>query len=354
MRRGHRVTIACREASVLAVHAADAGAAAYNRFLFRGGVRPCAWQRDYQAARRLIVEESPDILHVNGSQDHWTLALANASLGRPAPLLRTRHNTYEVKDNLPNRYLNRRLTDFQIVVCETVRRALAAHPAFVAERLCSIHNGVDAALYRPDPEKRKAARAEFDCTDGDIACGIVARLAQAKGHVHLFEAVAMLKNRCPNLRILVFGQGVLEKPLRLKASKLGIAPMVRFLGFRNDMPYCVQALDIGVQPSVDCDTSSFSMKEQMAAAIPVIASDYGGLTEIISDGVEGKVTPAGAAAPLANALETLAGDPEMRRRMGQAGRARVLAEFSSDVFVERTLEVYRRILAAREKKADES
>ncbi|MCK5862413.1 MAG: glycosyltransferase family 4 protein [Candidatus Hydrogenedentes bacterium] len=344
VQRGHKVTIGCRPGSVLVEQAKAAGAVAFDQFNFKGGVRPEAWRSDLNAAIHFLKEEAPDIIHVNGSQDHWTLAVADYWLERPVPLLRTRHNTYVVKNNLPNRLLNRQWTDFQIVVCDTVRRDLAAHPAFDGERLCTIHNGVDASLYAPDSEHRKKARAEFDCTDSDVVCGIVARLVEAKGHEFLFQAAVQLKEKCPQFRILVFGQGVLEKPLRIMATKLGIAPMVRFLGFRNDMEYCVQAFDICAQPSVDCDTSSFSMKEQMAAGIPVVASDYGGLTEIISNGKEGFVVPAGTVSPLADALKMLVEIPNLRTEMGEAGRQRAIAEFSSDVFVQRTLDVYRQVV----------
>ncbi len=344
-RLGHRVSIGCRPGSVLVEHANAAGATPYDWFTFKGGVRPAAWRNDLAEAARFIREEAPDIIHVNGSQDHWTFAVTNYWLNRPVPLVRTRHNTYVVKDNLPNRYLNRHLTDFQIVVCETVRQTLANHPAFKAARLCTIHNGVDADAYAFDADKRKQARDEFDCTDSDVVCGIVARLVPAKGHEFLFRAAAQIKETHPQLRILVFGQGVLEKSLRMMASQLGIASIVRFLGFRDDMDYCVHAFDIGVQPSVDCDTSSFSMKEQMAAGIPVIASDYGGLTEIITDGVEGFVVPTGTVTPLAEALCKLIEDSERRAAMGRAGRERVVAEFSSEVFVNRTLDVYRQVIA---------
>lgn len=341
---GHRVTIGCRPNSVLVAHAHGI-AEPLDRFHFRGGLRPRAWLHDIREAAHFIREERPDILHVNGSQDHWTMAVANQAAGRPVPLLRTRHNTYSVSANWPNRVLNRSLTDYQIVVCETVRKSLAKHPAFHAERLCSIHNGVDAQRYRPDTEMRQRARAEFGCADTDIVCGIVARLVPAKGHTYLFQAAAAVKDEFPGLRILVLGQGTLEQELRAQADRLGISSMVRFLGFRSDMHYCVQAFDFGAQPSIDCDTSSFSMKEQMAAGIPIIASDYGGLTEIIDDGVEGFIVPHGTVQPLAEALRKLAANPDLCREMGRKARERVAAEFSSEVFVRRTVEVYREVIA---------
>lgn len=343
-RLGHYVTVGCKPNSVLVGHADRAGCDTFSGFVFRGGLRPRAWMRDLVAVKRFIHGEKPDIIHVNGSQDHWVCALCNRLLRRPVALLRTRHNTYAVGNHVFNRVLNRGWTDFQIVVCDIVRRDLAQHPAFDGARMCSIHNGVDAQQFQPDARLRQQARAEFGYTDDHLVCGIAARLVPAKGHEFLFRAVGALHKDLPQLRVLVLGQGDLEDKLKGLARECGIGPLVRFAGFRDDMAYCTQAFDLGVQPSVDCDTSSFSLKEQMAAEKPVVASDYGGLTEIVSDGVEGLVVPAGSVDPLANALRQLAADPDTRIKMGQAGRRRVLRDFTIQVFARRTARAYHRAI----------
>ena len=339
-RMGHHVTFGCRSGSVLTERAVQAGCGAHDRFVFRGGLRPQCWWHDVRECRRFIQDESPDILHVNGSQDHWNCALANRLLGRPVCLVRTRHNTYPVKTSFANRVLNRRWTDYQIVVCDAVRRSLGKQPTFDARRMCSIHNGVDAAQYRPDPAARSKAREEFGYVESNVVCGIAARLVPAKGHEFALKAAAQLHKSYPEMRLLVLGQGDLEASLRHLAVDLGLADIVHFAGFRHDIAYCTQAFDIAVLPSIDCDTSSFSLKEEMAAEKPVIASDYGGLKEIVSDGVEGLVAPAGRVAPLAAALRRLMDDPDARRRMGEFGRKRVLREFSIEGFAERTVAAY--------------
>jgi len=210
--------------------------------------------------------------------------------------------------------------------------------------MVAIHNGVDARLYAPNAEWRAEARREFGYDESDLVCGIAARLVRDKGHAFLFRAAAQVRNRLPQLRLLVLGQGPLDEELRGLADALGIGDRVHFAGFRKDMARCVQAMDIGIQPSIDCDTSSFSLKEQMACGKAVIASDYGGLKEIVRDGVEGIVVPAGTVDPLATAIERLAAEPEMRRTMGAAGRARVLREFTVEHFAESTIEAYRRAI----------
>lgn len=341
---GHSVTIGCKPGSVLIEKAAEAGCKAQAVFPFRGGLRPRAWQADMHAMRNFIASARPDILHASGSQDHWVTAVANRSLGRPGCLIRTRHNTYRVSDALPNRVLNRRWTDYQIVVCDAVRQQLATQRAFHGDRLCAIHNGVDAHLYRPDPAARARIRAEFGYAEDHLVVGIAARLVLAKGHAYLFKAASLLMRAFPKLRLLVLGQGDLAEALQRTALISGVGGITRFAGYREDMPACVQAFDIGVQPSIDCDTSSFALKEQMAAGKPVVASDYGGLTEIVTDGEEGRIVPTASIGPLAAALTDLLGDAGLRSRMGERARERVLREFTVQAFAEKTVDAYRRAL----------
>jgi len=343
-RMGHRVTIGCRPGSVLVQVARDTDSDVLDCFHYARGMRPARWMRDIRAMGRFVRDARPDLVHVNGSQDHWVAALAWQLSGRDFPILRTRHNTYSVKRGAINRWLNSHCTQHQIAVCEMVRESLAAHPAFEASRLTAIHNGVDTARYAPDPAMRATVRAEFGYGDDDIVFGIAARLVEAKGHTYLFEAVARIASEVPALRVLVLGQGALESKLKDQVGRLGLTSRVHFGGFRSDMERCVHAFDVGVLPSIDCDTSSFSLKEQMSAGIPVITSDYGGLPEIVSDGREGLVVPNGAIAPLARALAEMALHPELRRRMGEAGRARVRGEFSLQAFAGRTVDVYRNLL----------
>ena len=341
---GHEVTIGCRPDSVLVQVAKDTGCTCVDDFYFTGGFRPGKWWHDIQRLMRYVDDSKPDIVHVNGSQDHWTAGVANCLQGRSFCLVRTRHNTYKVKNTFPNRILNRNWTDYQIVVCDMVRKTLASQPIFNPERLRTIHNGVDAKRFRPDPETREQIRSRLGYSPQQVLCGIVGRLVKAKGHTYLLQAVSTLKNTCPELRLLVIGEGTMREALEHEAHNLGIQDITRFVGFQGDMQNWVQTIDIGVQPSIDCDTSSFSLKELMAAEKPVIASDYGGLSEILDDEVEGYVVPAGTVAPLAQGLVNLIRHPELRSSMGKKGRQRVLREFTIEYFADATLAAYKHAL----------
>ncbi len=346
---GHRAIIGGCKDSVLVERGKRAGVEVFDGFTFARGLRIGAWMQDIAAMRWFIRDQQPDVVHVSGSQDHWVAALANRSLGSPICIVRTRHNSYPVHDGLTNRILNRRWTDYQIVLGEGLRGQLAKQKAFELDRLHLVRNGVDPDMYRPNPAARKAARAEFGYTDDHIVVGIAARLVVAKGHEYLIKAVAQLRDEFPQLRVLALGEGQLRNELEQMAAEHGVADRFYFAGFNEDMPRCIQAIDIGTLPSVECDVSSFVVKEQMAAEIPMIVSDHGGLPEDVNDGVEGFVVPAGQVEPLAEAIRTLAGDPQKRAAMGKAGRERVLREYTIDTFINGTVEAYRRACALHEK-----
>lgn len=352
-RLGHSVTIGCKPSSVLVGCAEEAGCPAHDVFLYRGGLRPLSWKHDVAELRRFVRSEKPDILHANGSQDHWVSAFTNRLMGRPVCMVRTRHNTYPIHDAWPNRILNRDWTDYQIVVCETVRAGLAEQPSFDAARMRALHNGVDAEQFHPDPDARKTARSEFGYTDDHVVLGMAARLVVAKGHRFLFEAAQHLVKEFAALRILLLGQGILEPKLKRMARECGLGEVVTFGGFRDDMPVCLQAFDIGVQPSIDCEASSFSLMEQMATGKPIVTSDHGGSKEIVRDGVDGYVVPAETVDPLADALRKLLADSSHRAEMGQSARQRIVDEFSVERFSERTVEAYREALAVRHRRATE-
>jgi len=352
--RGHRVTVGCKRGSVIADMARDAGAEVFDRFCFRGGVRPAAWWGDIRAVQEFIRAERPDVLHANGSQDHWVSALGNRLLGRPVCVVRSRHNTYAVGENWANRKLNLAWTDYQIAVCKAVFDLRAGRPVFDASRMCVIHNGVDPRRFFPDAVARTRARKEFGYDDAHVVIGIAARLTEAKGHRFLFEAAAQIKNQFPNMRLLVLGQGDLEAHLNQRARDMGINDIVRFAGFRTDIGDCMQAFDLGVQPSIECEASSFSVMEQMATGKPIVTSDHGGTKEIVRDGVDGYVVPQGTVGPLAEALGRLVADATLRQTMGESTRARVYDEFTLELLAERTLDAYRRAMelhAARTRNA---
>jgi glycosyltransferase involved in cell wall biosynthesis len=161
----------------------------------------------------------------------------------------------------------------------------------------------------------------------------------------MLEAVAILHRSEPSVRLLVIGQGD-PGPLRELAGRLEIGHAVMFLGHRGDVPAVLAAADVGVLSS-DFEGSPLAVLEYMAAGLPVVATDVGGVPSMVRRGETGLLVPRRDPAALAAAIRDVLADPDRMRTMGEQGRARHRAEFSNDTMGERVYELYERLLARK-------
>jgi len=190
----------------------------------------------------------------------------------------------------------------------------------------------------PGAAGRAAARARFG-VGGELAIGIVAALETRKGHDVLLHALARLRREGVALRCLVCGDGSRRAQLENLAQTLGIADAVRFLGEQRQVADVLAALDVFVLPSRH-EGLGVAILEAMAMSLPVVASDVGGIPEIVDAGRTGVLVPCEDAAALAAAIAALDRDRERARRLGEEGRARVVAEFSMEAMAERYERLY--------------
>lgn len=174
--------------------------------------------------------------------------------------------------------------------------------------------------------------------DPRLVC--VGRLIPIKGHLVLLRALALARERNPNLVLDVAGRGPLAPALQAYARGLGVEDAVRFLGFVSPVARAFENAAITVVPSLGEGFGMVAL-EAMERARPVIVSAVGGLPEIVADGVTGLVVPPADAEALADAIVSLAGDLPRAAAMGDAGRVRALAEFTPRRCVERTESLYR-------------
>ncbi|QTF94293.1 MAG: glycosyltransferase family 4 protein [Halomonas sp. BM-2019] len=219
----------------------------------------------------------------------------------------------------------------------TRARNLAAFP-LPAERIRRLYLGIDPDPYAPrlDDEGRAALRRELGVPEGAVAIGLPARLTQGKGQKVWVEALARLAEAAPGLAwhgVLIGGLTAEEgsdeaqvAALQRRIADLGLESHITFTGFRRDLPRLFEALDIVSVPSRN-EAFGLTVIEAMAAGKAVIGSDSGAIPELL-DGETGRLAAAEDAAAWAAALAALAVDAELRRRLGQAARARVLADFT--------------------------
>ncbi|WP_373886845.1 glycosyltransferase [Duganella sp. BJB1802] len=151
----------------------------------------------------------------------------------------------------------------------------------------------------------------------------------------VLAALAVAVRTLPRLVVLFAGDGPLRAGITEQARQLGLAAHVRFLGNLPDVRPVLGAADFSVLPSV-AETFSLAMLESLALEVPMIASDRGGAREAVLDGETGLIVPPGDSGALAAAMLALGADGALRRRMGERGRALVLARYSVDTMVAKT------------------
>jgi len=212
------------------------------------------------------------------------------------------------------------------------------------DRLAMIYSGVeDDEAPTIDPV---AVRAEFGFPPDAPLVLFAGRLAEQKRVDDLLKALDLIQHVQPDVRTLIAGEGPLRQRLEETAQAYRLDGRVRFLGHREDVPRLLAAADLLVLPS-SYEGLPNVVLEAMRFRKPVVATAAPGTTEVVEDGVTGLLVPIRNPPALAQAIRSVIADPALARTLGEAGRARVEAEFGVDLMVERFAALYEGL--AREK-----
>ncbi len=205
----------------------------------------------------------------------------------------------------------------------------------VRTRLEVVHDGIPASeASNPVSGARSVLRI-----------GMVGRLSPWKGQHIFLEAAALIHQQFPEARFQIigsamFGEEAYEAKVRQLCKTLELTECVEFTGFRKDVPAMIEQLDVLVHASTIGEPFGQVVVEGMVAGKPVVATNGGGVPEIVQEGVTGWLVPMGESAPMAEAILRLLRDPEGAARMGAAGRQRVLDHFTIELTARRVEAVY--------------
>lgn len=300
------------------------------------------------ALRRAAREFGATVLHAHTARAHGLGLLARRGLPE-ARLVISRRVDFPARPNYFSRkkYLSPLIARY-IAISENVRRILIAD-GVSPERIRIAYSGVDLGEYRARPNGARI-RKELGLARNDLVIGNVAALVGHKDQSTLLKAFAALAAQLPRARtrLLIVGEGELRFALEAEARALSLldSGRVLFTGFRRDIYDFFGAFDIFAMSSSE-EGLGTSVLDAMAHGLPVVATNAGGLPEMVDPGRGGFLSPARDANAFANNLAALVKNAALRKKFGAYNKRRVVA-FGSAATCEATLAIYREVLRESE------
>jgi len=292
---------------------------------------------------RVIKRIKPDVVHAH---DAHGVAMAGLALslgagtakGDEPPLVVSRRVDFHLRGNSFSRWKHRQVDCF-IAASEAIRQMLVAD-GVPAERTVTVHEGIDVehVVSQPLVDVHQA----FFLPHGAPVVGNIAALVPHKGQRHLIEAAHIVVQKLPDVRFVILGEGELREALERLIKEYRLEKHVLLPGFRTDVLGCLKSFDLFVMSSVT-EGLGTSLLDAMACSRPIVATNAGGIPEVVEDGVTGLLVPPRDHSALADAIISLIADKTRLQTLGAAGFARVNEKFTVERMIAGTAAVYARV-----------
>lgn len=302
---------------------------------------------DRSCARRLyhIFQNSgAKLIHAHQYTPFFYAACAAAWKRRP-PILFTEHGRFH--PDLPSKkrmIFNRlflRKHDRVAAVGKAVKKALIQNEGLPADRIEVIYNGIDLTRFHLEDRQatRQNLRQTLDIKETQFVAVIVGRLDYLKDHMTAVRMAEYVKKQVPDFRLLFVGDGPERVKIEQEIERRQLQHIVTLLGTRRDIPQIMSAADVCLLTSIS-EGIPLTLIEGMAASLPVVATDVGGVGEVVEDEQTGYLVPAEAAEQLAQRLVELHFEESLRKQMGKTGCERAEQFFSSELMNRRYHDLY--------------
>ncbi len=290
----------------------------------------------FRAVRRWIAENPCDVVNTHSSTDSWLVAAACRTLREKPPIVRTRHISAAIPNNMTTRWLYTRAARQIVTTGESLREQLVRDNGFPPERIVSIPTGIDSQRFAPGD--RLAARRDLGLPEDAILIGIVATLRSWKGHRFLIDAVASLKRQ--DFRLVIVGDGPQRDALQMRIAERGVEDYIRMAGNQDDVRPWLRSFDIFALPSYANEGVPQALVQACLTGLPCVTTDIGAIPEVVKHDQTGLVVKPQDVESLAVAIERLADDPALRERLGRAARAHCERSFGYEAMLDRMERVF--------------
>ncbi len=237
------------------------------------------------------------------------------------------------------------MTDHYLSVSRLIGQKVVDAHVVPQEKLTTVYSGMELDWFLHPKADPSSVRREFGIPPDAPVVGKIARLFPLKGHEQLLDAAPEVVRRHPGVRFFLIGDGILQKSLQDRARRQGILEQFVFAGLvpRERIPDMLCAMDVLVHTSLR-EGIARVLPQALAMGKPCVTFALDGAPEVVIHGETGFLVKPGDSAGLADCIATLLADPELRARMGAAGRRLVVKEFRAETMVEKTAAVYSMLL----------
>jgi glycosyltransferase involved in cell wall biosynthesis len=313
---------------------------ALGSYLQIGYFSPQIWE-----LARLIRANDVDLVHLNKDPAMYGRAIVlGAKLAR-RPIVCYAQNFSEF--HAADRHIAR-FIDGYVHCSNAIREHCMAHGGSVAHKARTIYPGVVDVEKWSKPYDTSLIRRELGWSDEDFIAGNIGRIVPWKGQDVFLKAMAEVKRQAPDVKGLVVG-GPQDSPfyeeLLALTESLDLVDNVRFAGFRGDIPQVLASVDILVHSSCEPEPFATAVIEGMMAGRPVIATDAGGMPEMIRHGVTGLLANINDPGAMAEAILFYYRDQDRARQIAQAGQKRATTELTAERHVDEFEALYQTLLA---------
>lgn len=328
--------IACRTGSAVEAFAHKNGIATVAQPI-KSGVDP-AYAR---MLAKFCQREQPDVIHTHDAHAHTFAVMATVFWRINIPLVVSRRVDFPVKKSWLSRYkYNHKQVKRILCVSNTIRK-ITAKGVQRPERCVTVFSGVDPGRFTYKKGEGKL-RTEFGLTADLPIVGNVSALAPHKDYFTFFDAVRELVDLGVKAHFLAIGDGTMKTALEGYVRELGLEQHVTFTGFRKDIPEILPELDVFLITS-ETEGLGTSVLDAFACKVPVVATDAGGIHEMVIDEQTGLLRPIKDHKALAKAVKRLLDDPALAKTLTQNATQK-LQGFTKMATAEKTLEVYRALV----------
>ncbi|GAB6059668.1 glycosyltransferase family 4 protein [Desulfonatronum parangueonense] len=299
-------------------------------------------------AKSLIAAQKIELLQSHGYKPSVLCFFLQRELGLPwiAFLHGNTAENFKVRFYFRLERMVVRKADAVVTVSEKMRQDMLSY-GLRASQVSSLRNAIDPQSFQTNIQDFEVERLRKDlgCGNGNPLLGIVGRMSPEKGHAWFMEAFRQVLQTNPDAKLLIIGSGQEQDRLKQICAETGLNENVHFVGFQSDMSRWYPLLDLVVLPSLSEGLPNAAM-EAMLFGRSVVATNVGGIPEVVEHGVTGSLVPPCDAHAMSRAILAYLADPPMMAAHGVHGRNRILKEFSPQVRAEQMTKIYENVLAS--------